>query len=98
MRSGATEIQAGQPEAVARVSEQRTPREELIEPRLSVEEMPAGHSVVALEIYRVQHLPRGHQLRNPRGATLQRFQRDIAEAVPLGRPVAVSQRVRRVLQ
>ena len=50
MRPGAGQVEATDGHAIARVAEQRTPGEPLVEAGLEMERMPAGQPVLALQV------------------------------------------------
>ena len=98
MRAGAAQVEPVDRHPVAGVAEERPPEEELVEARLGVERVAAGEAVVALEVDRRQDLAvRSRACRCP-GATVSRDRITASPnaSAPLA-PVAVAERVRRVL-
>src|SRR5581483_3778012 len=89
VRPRAAQVQALDAEPVARMTEQRPPREPAVEPGLGVERVAAREPVLALEVDRRQHLPAGDELAQARRVPLHRLHDEVGEGLALGLPVAL---------
>src|SRR5678815_4006507 len=98
MRARTTQVETGESEPVPGVPEQGPPDEELIEARLAVVDVAPAEAVLALQVDRGRHATGRHQVREPGRVPLERLDDDIAEPVPLGRPVGLAQLERRPLR
>src|SRR5262249_44917674 len=82
--AGVAQVQPVERHPVARVTEQRPPREELIEARLAVEGVALGQPVIAFQVEGRDHLPRGHQVAETRGILVKYLYYLVAERVAFG--------------
>src|SRR5579862_5690575 len=96
MRSAPTQIQMLDRRAISRPVEQRTHGEELVKRKFSVEDLPAGHSILLLEIARRDDLVRQNEFRQIWRVLCECLNDCLTERFALLLPVAL-QFVRRVL-
>src|ERR1019366_1033777 len=95
-RSGQVEPVNRQP--VAGTAEEWPPQEEAVQARLGVVRVAAGQAVVLLQVERAEYLPAHDELGDPGSVWLEGLEGEVAELVATGRPGALAQGVRRVLQ
>src|SRR6185503_1008942 len=98
MGARARKVEPLEQEPVARLPQQGPPREELVERRLRVLDVPAGQAVARLHVDGRDHLARFDELAAAGRVSLERLDRDVADAVALGGPIAVAQRAGRRLE